>query len=38
MEAGLFNLEVLPAGISWPFLLEIDSSGKDGELAEAIAW
>ena len=37
-DNGLFNLEVLPAGICWPFLLEIDSSEKDGELAEAIAW
>ncbi|WP_262966758.1 RAMP superfamily CRISPR-associated protein [Methylobacter psychrophilus] len=38
METGLFNLEVLPAGICWPFLLEVNSSGADGEQAEAIAW
>ncbi len=38
METGLFNLEVLPAGTCWPFLLEVDSSGEDGGLAEAIAW
>jgi len=37
-DNGLFNLEVLPAGICWPFLLEIDSSGEDGALAEAIAY
>jgi len=37
-ENGLFNLEVIPTGTCWPFLLEVDSSGEDGKQAEAIAW
>lgn len=37
-KTGLFNLEVLPVGTRWPFLLEVDSSGTDGAKAEAIAW
>jgi hypothetical protein len=37
-DNGLFNLETLPAGIEWPFLLEVDSQGDEGANAEAIAW
>ena len=37
-DNGLFNLETLPAGVKWPFLLEVDSRGSEGANAEAIAW
>ena len=37
-EHSLFNIETLPAGVEWPFLLEVDSMDSDGATAEAIAW